>query len=95
MNDVGPVSPSSVAAGIKPDGINHRVDHAPAPRRDSDRVELSDQARRLGTACRASTMRRDVIQRVRAEIKANTYETQEKLDIAVERVLSSLEPALR
>ena len=95
MHEVGPVSVSSVAAGSKPVRVNHGVDHTPAPRRASDRIELSDEARRLSTASQAFTARREVIQRVRAEIKANTYETQEKIDIAIERVLSSLTAELR
>ena len=88
MNGVGPVSQSTVAVRGKPGSVSQREDHTPA--RAADRVELSDQARRLGTASQASTVRSAVIQRVGAEIKANTYETPEKLDIAVERVLSSL-----
>ena len=95
MYNVGAVSQSSVTVRSKPGGVNHGEDHTPAPGRASDRIELSDQARRLSTASQVFTVRREVIQRVRAEIKANRYETQEKIDIALERVLSSLEPALR
>ena len=90
MNGIGPVSGSSAATASMPRRIAHDQDHAPTPRQASDRIELSDQARGLNTASRVSTARPEVIQRVRAEIKANRYETQEKIDIAIERMASSL-----
>ena len=90
MNGMEPVSRSSVALLRKPGRVNHSKGHTPAPGRVPDRVELSDQARRLGAASQVHTVRREVIQRVRAEINADRYETQEKIDVAIDRMLSSL-----
>jgi hypothetical protein len=57
----------------------------PPPPYGEDRVELSDAAR--GHAERAERPPRPgVVERVRNEILADTYLTDEKLDLAVERL---------
>ena len=90
MDGVAPISRSSVVALSKPGRVDLGEDYTPAPGRASDRVELSDQARRMSTALQVPAVRWEVIQRVRAEIRADRYLTPEKVDTAIERVLSSL-----
>jgi hypothetical protein len=51
-----------------------------------DAVELSDRARAKATAGESATMRVDLVQRVRSEIEAGTYLTEQKLDAVVNRL---------
>ncbi len=64
--------------------------------RDADRVELSDRARlgqggRFESLTGTQNVRTDLVQRVRAEIEAGTYETPEKLAYAVGRLSGHLD----
>ena len=55
-----------------------------------DSVSFSDEALRLGGMTPANTesarIRFDLVNRVRAEIAAGTYDTPERMDIALERM---------
>lgn len=53
-------------------------------RRDADRVEVSREARE---AARAEPIRRDLVERIRLEIDAGTYDTPERLEIAADHLL--------
>jgi negative regulator of flagellin synthesis FlgM len=55
-----------------------------------DRVELSDHARLLEQIRRLPEIRSDLVDRVRGEIAAGTYETPAKLDVAVERLAQDI-----
>lgn len=54
--------------------------------RAADSVDFSSRARELGSARPAEPFRADLVARIRAEIAAGTYETDEKLDITVDRL---------
>lgn len=54
-------------------------------RRDTDRVEVSREAREA--APRTEGVRRDLVDRVRREIAAGTYENQERLDLAADHLI--------
>ena len=59
--------------------------HRPAAQAPADRIdEWIEQARRL------PRVRMDLIRRVRAEIEAGTYETPERIDAAIDRLLDEL-----
>ena len=59
--------------------------------RGSDTVELSDRARELARPPQANVnFRTDLVQRIRTEIESGTYETQDKLDIAADRLTRDL-----
>ena len=58
--------------------------------RPGDRVELSDHARLLDRVLHLPEVRVDLVQRVRQAIADGTYETDEKLAVAVERMLQDL-----
>ena len=66
----------------------------PAARPDStpikDELEISDAARLTEQARAAPEVRQDRVAAIRAKIAEGTYETQEKLDIAVERLLDEI-----
>ncbi len=59
----------------------------PARRKGEDLAEWSRKAREM------PEVRRDLVDRVRAEIDAGQYETPEKLDAAVDRLLEDLADA--
>jgi negative regulator of flagellin synthesis FlgM len=66
----------------------------PASRAESapiqDEVQISDAARLVEQAQQAPDIRQDRVQAIRAQIAAGTYETPEKLDIAVSRLLDEI-----
>lgn len=55
--------------------------------RGVDRVELSHEARMMSVLSEADPVRHDVVERVRMEIASGGYETREKWDIAVGRLI--------
>lgn len=60
--------------------------------RIGDQPLSADQRRQLAARRRqeAAPIRWDLVERVRAEIAAGVYETEEKLEIAIERMSHSL-----
>lgn len=56
-------------------------------RRGEDRVEVSALAQSLARLKQEPPVRQDLIDRVRAEIEAGAYDTPERLDVAVDRIL--------
>lgn len=55
-----------------------------------DRVELSRHARLLDQLRRLPEVRTDLVEQIRRSIETGTYETPEKLDAAIERLLEDL-----
>ena len=53
-----------------------------------DKVEISSAARLLDTASRSSEIRAERLDQIKAEIEAGTYETPEKLEAALVRLLA-------
>ena len=83
---MNPISPLGKSAGPS---LNHvdRATHTETPTkatpRRSDKVELSDAARLLSRLSQLPDVRQDLVDRVRSEIEAGTYETPEKIDAVV------------
>jgi len=55
-----------------------------------DEVEISSAARMLDAANRTGGVREQRLEQIKAAIAAGTYDTPEKLSIAVERMLAGL-----
>jgi len=55
-----------------------------------DELDLSDAAEMVQRAKEAPDVRQDRINAIRAEIEAGTYETEEKLEIALSRLLDEI-----
>jgi len=59
-----------------------------------DSVSFSEEALRLGELAKANTesprIRFDLVNRIKAEIAAGTYDTPDKMDIAIERMASRI-----
>lgn len=62
--------------------------------RGEDRVELSDAARLLAKLQGLPEIRQELVDRVRAEIEAGTYETPERIDQTIEAMLGEIEQEL-
>ena len=81
--------------GPQPIGPPHhsRVSQ-PTARPDSpsihDEVQISDAARLVEQAQEVPEIRQQRVAAIRAEIASGTYETQEKLDIALQRLLDEI-----
>lgn len=81
-----------------PHGIN--APHAPRPgqavrsapptERTGDRVEISPAAEAAVRAAEGGEIRHDVVARIRAQIADGTYETPDKLNAAVDRLLDEI-----
>jgi negative regulator of flagellin synthesis FlgM len=53
-------------------------------------VDISPAAEAAVEAAESGGIRQDVVNRIRAQIAAGTYETPDKLDVAVERLLDEI-----
>lgn len=56
----------------------------------TDRVELSNVARQLGELGRDSKVRLDLVEGIREQIRAGTYESPVKLDQAIDTLVEEL-----
>lgn len=94
MSEIGAIGGGASASGLprppQTDGAGRPVGRAePRARRGEDRVEVSSLARSMSRLS-AEPVRQDLIDRVRAEIEAGTYETPDKIEGAVENLLDEL-----
>jgi len=78
-----PVGPPHSSRVSQPAG---RPDSAPI----NDEVEISEAARLVDQVRQVPEIRQDRVDAIRAKIAQGTYETQEKLDAAVERLLDEI-----
>jgi anti-sigma28 factor (negative regulator of flagellin synthesis) len=83
----GRVRPVEVSAPEAPQDPSRGA----AAGRGSDRVELSSVARFLNQLKSGDIERTDLINKVRAEIEAGTYDTDEKFDAVVDAIKEDLE----
>jgi negative regulator of flagellin synthesis FlgM len=100
MQMPSPIGPSS--AGITkvhgPHGINaphapfrgQAADGAAKTGATGDSVTISSAAEAALNATETTGIRQDVVNRIRAEIAAGTYETPAKLDTALDRLLDEI-----
>ena len=97
MQVPSPIGPShgNVSRVHGPHGIN--APHAPfrgqgeaKTQAVGDRVTISPAAQAAIDAAEVGGVRQDVVNRIRAEIAAGTYETPAKLDAALDRMLNEL-----
>jgi anti-sigma28 factor (negative regulator of flagellin synthesis) len=94
MSDIAPVNFSPAST---PDPIASGADRV-APRsrpeqralRPSDRVELSDRARYLDQLSRVPAVRTELIESVRGQIAAGTYQTMDRLEGAIQSLAEEL-----
>lgn len=73
----------------------HQVRSAPPAQRSAsaypvDEIQISDQARLVEEAGQLPDIRLDKVNELRAQIAAGTYETADKLDVALDRLLDEI-----
>lgn len=80
-----------------PHGVNapHFTQRTPGTQatnnaRGTDRVEISPAAQAASQAADADGIRSDLVNQIRGQIAAGTYETPEKMNAALERLLDQL-----
>jgi anti-sigma28 factor (negative regulator of flagellin synthesis) len=89
MDNVGPISRTRQTLAANGNQAARQPEQASAPSRTSDRVELSRTARMLSKTVEVP-VRQDLIDRVRAEINAGTYENPQRIDAAIDNMASDL-----
>jgi len=81
--------------GPQPINSPHKP-HAPQPASPSqpvtepDQLDISQEADMVSRLRELPGIRHDLVARIRSEIEAGTYETDEKLDIALGRMLDEM-----
>ena len=90
MMEVNSIQPTMPANAVEPAGVVN--DSAPVadPRGTADVVEISNAAKLAARVDQIPEVRTELVERVRAEIAAGTYETSEKIEIAANKLLDEL-----
>ncbi|MEM9754336.1 MAG: flagellar biosynthesis anti-sigma factor FlgM [Planctomycetota bacterium] len=88
MSDISPVS-RTYAPDYAPPTTAGKITEAAAVTRGRDEVSLSDSARVLAAA-KENPIREDLVASVKAQIAEGTYETDAKLDAAVDAAFNDL-----
>ncbi len=78
--------------GINPPHIAHRATgpQSTAPGSTADRVDISPAAAAAIDATEAGRVRHDLVNLIRGQIAAGTYDTPEKMNVAMERLLDEI-----
>lgn len=84
------VGPVVVPASARRAGDSSR---AAAVKRGVDQVEISDRAREAGRMqlVNDGPIRRDLVDRIRTEIRARKYVTTDKIEVAAERLANAID----
>ena len=90
MINVNGVQPAGGAGAIEPVGRAISANPAAPSQGVSDVVEISLAARLTAKLQETPAIRADLVERVKAEIASGAYETPERIQIAVERLLKDL-----
>ncbi|MCW5754877.1 MAG: flagellar biosynthesis anti-sigma factor FlgM [Phycisphaeraceae bacterium] len=92
MSDIAPLS-STAASRLGPTGRITDREPADTPQRiarGEDRVDLSDVARYLQRTSEVPPMREELVNRIRQDIAAGTYDTADRLDQALDAMIDHL-----
>lgn len=97
ISGIGSIQNVQSTAGTARTTQTQSVNQATATVPQGDDVKISDAARQMETTAvtqepLSQGVRLDLINRVRAEIAAGTYDSPEKMDVAVDRLLGRLNP---
>lgn len=89
MTNINGVQPAAVTP-VQPVSQAQGSTAAAAPQAVGDTIEISNVARLAAQVHELPDVRTDLVQRVKAEIAAGTYETSDRLDVALERLMEEL-----
>lgn len=96
MPDIAPIGPGSVGP-VGRDFTHVRNNGSAKPEvpvttgRLADRVELSEQARWLDRLQELPPVRREIVERVKQEIEAGRYPSEQQLATAIDRLMDDLD----
>lgn len=96
MSDILPVGASRVVGRVElasERGSESRGEATSPVRRGDDRVDVSEMARMISKMNDMPSIRTELVSRVRAEIAAGTYETDEKIDLALDVMMDEISPS--
>ncbi len=92
MSDVTPVNSAATQAITSRARQGYKESAAEVgPVRSGDKVEISRAAQYLSKLLSQSDVRTDLVDRVKGEIADGSYETSDKVDAAIEDLLSDLD----
>ena len=94
MNNVNGVHPAWAPKPVEPANSVGPTPPAQPPEGVSDVVEISTAAALAARIREVPEVRADLVARIKREIEAGTYETPERIDAAVEKLLEELNPGL-
>jgi negative regulator of flagellin synthesis FlgM len=94
MSDVSPISSVSASRAVggpsAPGRDASSIIEASPIRRQGDQVEVSEVAAYLNKLRQLPPVRQDLVESARAQIAADTYDTPEKLDTALDELLNDI-----
>ena len=90
MTEVNGVQPARAPKQIEPVNPVEATNRPAAPQPAGDVVEIADLAKLAARIQEVPEVRSELVERVKAEIAAGTYETPERLEIAVQRLMEEL-----
>ena len=90
MSDIAPIGRPSPNYTVNGRAAQSTTPSSGAPARDGDSVQLSTAAQWLGKLRDLPEVRQDLVDRVRGEIDAGTYDTPARFDAAVDSLLEDL-----
>ncbi len=90
MVNVNGVQPPTAPKVIEPASAVRPQSQAIETTNVSDTVEISTVAKLAAKVQQLPEVRTELVARVKAEIEAGTYETPEKIDITVDRLMDEL-----
>ena len=89
INGIQPVSAPKAVQSIQPPAV---AQSQTGPGWVSDVVDISTASILAAQVHQTPGVRTDLVQRVKQEIEAGTYETQERIDVTVDRLMDELFP---
>ncbi len=89
MPDIAPIGPST-GSQVAFSRSSHVSQPASAPRPVSDRIDLSEHARHLERLRNLPDVRAQKVENIRQSIERGTYDTPERMQAALRRLLDEL-----
>jgi len=90
MSEVGPIQPTRATTTPSFTRTPRTSFTAGATSRNADQVEFSSEAQFLSKLAELPDIRQSLVDRVRAEIDSDTYITDDKIDLALDRLVEDI-----
>ncbi len=91
MSDISPINrPSAAALAQATRALKQQPVEVNIPSRQTDKVELSTASRLLSRLSELPDVRHDLVNRIRQEIANGSYESDDKLNAAIDNLAQDL-----